>query len=303
MPPRKPGKGKPPVTRERKPAMKRGGRSVTKAGAGNVAAAKSQDAKKSGGGGKKLKGLTKAKIPKGDAAAHKQQSYYGVDSDDEDFAGRGAREHDEFDNEPKNQFEELPSDFEDEEIDEDEAFTEEDKARYGDVNFDSFTSGKKKKKRGGNVEFDDDIDGVGEEAFSGDEEEDKEDDADEEDDDDDVSEDEEELLLDSDEDELDEDASDDDEEDEMDVAPDDDGDVENDDDDDDDDENDSDRMSEDSEETSDDDDDDTKTNALLDDVVGEVREKRYGLARFPNPPHTVEARFRVTVYSGHITKD
>ena len=43
--------------------------------------------------------------------------------------------------------------------------------------------------------------------------------------------------------------------------------------------------------------------ALLDDVVGEVREKRYGLARFPNPPHTVEARFRVTVYSGHITKD
>ena len=80
MPPRKPAKG---AARERKPAMKRGGRVASKApGAGGAPAG--------GGGGRTKKAragaLRKAKIPKGDAAAHKQQSYYDVDR-----RGRGLR--------------------------------------------------------------------------------------------------------------------------------------------------------------------------------------------------------------------
>ncbi len=30
--------------------------------------------------------------------------------------------------------------------------------------------------------------------------------------------------------------------------------------------------------------------------------RRYGLVRFPNPPHTVETRLRVTVCSGHVAR-
>ena len=164
MPPRKPAKG---AARERKPAMKRGGRGASKApGAGG--------APSGGGGGRPKKAsagaLRKAKIPKGDAAAHKQQSYYDVDSDDEDYAGRTKAEDEEF-GEKKTEFEDLPSDFDDEEIDEDEAFTEEDKRRYGDVNWDSFASGKKKGKKGGSVDFSD-------EDFDDDEDLDEDDDDD-----------------------------------------------------------------------------------------------------------------------------
>ena len=148
MPPRKPAKG---AARERKPAMKRGGRGASKASGAGVAPA-------GGGGGRTKKAragaLRKAKIPKGDAAAHKQQSYYDVDSEDEGYAGRTKAEDEEF-GARKTEFEDLPSDFEDEEIDEDEAFTEEDKRRYGDVNWDSFASGKKKGRKGGDADFSD----------------------------------------------------------------------------------------------------------------------------------------------------
>ena len=246
MPPRKPGKA---AARERKPAMKRGGRVSTKPSGGSVKASTG------GGGGKNLKGLQKARIPKGDAAAHKQQAYYDVDEEDDDFGGRGARENEEFGDAPKGQFDDLPDDFEDEEIDEDEAFTEEDKRRYGDVNWDSFTSGKKKQKHGGGVDFSDD-DGVEEDFFD---EEDPEDVRDEEE-----QSDEEELLLDSDEDddELDEDEDkegvDDDVEEEGDFTSNSEEDMD---------------PASDSEEGLSSDDDDN-TDALLRDVVGEVRENR-----------------------------
>ena len=263
MPPRKPAKG---AARERKPAMKRGGRGASKApGAGGAPSA--------GGGGRPKKAsageLRKAKIPKGDAAAHKQQSYYDVDSDDEDYAGRTKAEDEEF-GEQKTEFEDLPSDFDDEEIDEDEAFTEEDKRRYGDVNWDSFASGKKKGKKGGSVDFSD-------EDFDDDEELDDDDDALGDDGDPlgDGSDEEEELMLESDEDDDDDEGDDDDaaEEEDDEVAEEDgeegvseeDGEEEEYEDDDD--------EGDDDEEDSDDDDDD-KTDALLDDVIGDVRATR-----------------------------
>ena len=86
MPPRTSAKtrsGDASASRARKPAMKRGGKS-------------------GGGGGRKggpargAPGLAKAKIPKGKAAAHHQQSFYDVDDEDEDFAGRAAAMDDEF---------------------------------------------------------------------------------------------------------------------------------------------------------------------------------------------------------------
>jgi hypothetical protein len=252
MPPRKPAKG---VARERKPAMKRGGRVASKApGAGGAPAG--------GGGGRTKKAkagaLRKAKIPKGDAAAHKQQSYYDVDDEDEDYAGRTKAEDDAF-GEGKTEFEDLPSDFEDEEIDEDEAFTEEDKRRYGDVNWDSFASGKKKGKKGGDVDFSD-------EDFDDDEDVDRrvEDDEALGNDEPDENDEEEELMLDSDEDdeaEAEDDAA---------AAAAEDEDVE--DEDIEDDVSDEDGSDEDG---SDEDGSDLdKTDALLDDVVGDVRAAR-----------------------------
>jgi U3 small nucleolar RNA-associated protein 14 len=263
MPPRKPAKG---AARERKPAMKRGGRGASKApGAGG--------APSGGGGGRPKKAsagaLRKAKIPKGDAAAHKQQSYYDVDSDDEDYAGRTKAEDEEF-GEQKTEFEDLPSDFDDEEIDEDEAFTEEDKRRYGDVNWDSFASGKKKGKKGGSVDFSD-------EDFDDDDDLDDDDDALGDDGDPlgDGSDEEEELMLESDEDDDDDEGDDDDaaEEEDDEVAEEDgeegvsEEDGEEEEYEDDDDEGDSD-------DDDDDDDDDDKTDALLDDVIGDVRATR-----------------------------
>jgi hypothetical protein len=252
MPPRKPAKG---AARERKPAMKRGGRVASKApGAGGAPAG--------GGGGRTKKAkagaLRKAKIPKGDAAAHKQQSYYDVDDEDEDYAGRTKAEDDAF-GEGKTEFEDLPSDFEDEEIDEDEAFTEEDKRRYGDVNWDSFASGKKKGKKGGDVDFSD-------EDFDDDEDVDRrvEDDEALGNDEPDENDEEEELMLDSDEDdeaEAEDDAA---------AAAAEDEDVE--DEDIEDDVSDEDGSDEDG---SDEDGSDLdKTDALLDDVVGDVRAAR-----------------------------
>ena len=253
MPPRKPAKG---AARERKPAMKRGGRVASKApGAGGAPAG--------GGGGRTKKAkagaLRKAKIPKGDAAAHKQQSYYDVDCEDEDYAGRTKAEDDAF-GEGKTEFEDLPSDFEDEEIDEDEAFTDEDKLRYGDVNWDSFASGKKKGKKGGDVDFSDedfdddedvDVDFSDDESLGNDEP--------------DPNDGEEDLMLDSDED--DEAEAEDDEDVEDDVEDEDIEDDVSDDDGSDEDGSDEDGSDEDGSDLD-------KTDALLDDVVGDVRAAR-----------------------------
>ena len=119
--------------RERKPAMKRG-----RGGGGGAHNNKSRKSAPTGGKG--------AKGGKGAGAAHRAQSYYEVDEDDEDFAGRGAAEAEEYEG-VKGEFDDLPSDFEDEEIDEDEAFTEEDLKKYGDIQFETFKSSKKKGKK------------------------------------------------------------------------------------------------------------------------------------------------------------
>ena len=81
----------------------------------------------------------------------------------------------------KGQYDDLPSDFEDEEIDEDEAFTEEDKRRYGDIAFESF--GKKKRgKKAKDDRFDDDDEfDFGEEDEDEDDEEEEDGENDEED--------------------------------------------------------------------------------------------------------------------------
>ena len=256
MPPRKPAKG---AARERKPAMKRGGRVASKApGAGGAPAG--------GGGGRTKKAkagaLRKAKIPKGDAAAHKQQSYYDVDGEDEDYAGRTKAEDDAF-GEGKTEFEDLPSDFEDEEIDEDEAFTEEDKRRYGDVNWDSFASGKKKGKKGGDVDFSDedfdddedvDVDFSDDESLGNDEPDEML-----------PNDGEEDLMLDSDED--DEAVAEDDDVEDEDIEDDvEDEDIE--------DEDGSDEDGSDDDGSDEDGSDLDKTDALLDDVVGDVRAAR-----------------------------
>ena len=82
--------------RVRKPAMKRG------RGGGH---ASSGGAPKGGGGGSgsgsgsagarsaraRPGRLARAKIPRGDAAAHRQQAFFEVDEDEDDYAGRGAR--------------------------------------------------------------------------------------------------------------------------------------------------------------------------------------------------------------------
>ena len=81
--------------RVRKPAMKRG------RGGGH---ASSGGAPKGGGGGSgsgsgsagarsaraRPGRLARAKIPRGDAAAHRQQAFFEVDEDEDDYAGRGA---------------------------------------------------------------------------------------------------------------------------------------------------------------------------------------------------------------------
>ena len=267
MPPRTSAKtrsGDASASRARKPAMKRGGKS-------------------GGGGGRKggpargAPGLAKAKIPKGKAAAHHQQSFYDVDDEDEDFAGRAAAMDDEF-GDVKGQYDDLPSDFEDEEIDEDEAFTEEDKRRYGDIAFESF--GKKKRgKKAKDDRFDDD-----DEFDFGEEDEDEDDDEEE----DGENDEEDGVMLDSDEDDQDEDEDEDGDEDSL-LASDEEAerahrDVDDDDDDDDDDEDDEDASAsdEDDEDASasdasasdeDDEDDDESDSdaahaALLKDVVG-----------------------------------
>ena len=104
--------------RERKPAMKRGGQSAVKrtgGGGGGGGGARGRGGAPGGGG--RAGGL--AKGTKGKNAAHRQQSFYEVDDEDEDFAGRGAAMDEEY-GDAKGKFEDLPSDFEDEEIDEDE---------------------------------------------------------------------------------------------------------------------------------------------------------------------------------------
>ena len=266
MPPRTSAKtrsGDASASRARKPAMKRGGKS-------------------GGGGGRKggpargAPGLAKAKIPKGKAAAHHQQSFYDVDDEDEDFAGRAAAMDDEF-GDVKGQYDDLPSDFEDEEIDEDEAFTEEDKRRYGDIAFESF--GKKKRgKKAKDDRFDDDDEfDFGEEDEDEDDEEEEDGENDEEDG----------VMLDSDEDDQDEDEDEDGDEDSL-LASDEEAErahrdvVDDDDDDDDEDDEDASASDEDDEDASasdasasdeDDEDDDESDSdaahaALLKDVVG-----------------------------------
>ena len=266
MPPRTSAKtrsGDASASRARKPAMKRGGKS-------------------GGGGGRKggpargAPGLAKAKIPKGKAAAHHQQSFYDVDDEDEDFMGRAAAMDDEF-GDVKGQYDDLPSDFEDEEIDEDEAFTEEDKRRYGDIAFESF--GKKKRgKKAKDDRFDDDDEfDFGEEDEDEDDEEEEDGENDEEDG----------VMLDSDEDDQDEDEDEDGDEDSL-LASDEEAErahrdvVDDDDDDDDEDDEDASASDEDDEDASasdasasdeDDEDDDESDSdaahaALLKDVVG-----------------------------------
>ena len=136
--------------RVRKPAMKRG------RGGGH---ASSGGAPKGGGGGSgsgsgsagarsaraRPGRLARAKIPRGDAAAHRQQAFFEVDEDEDDYAGRGARAAED----PElgggaggEAYDDLPDGFDDEEIDEDEAFTEEDERRYGDIAFESFARGR-----------------------------------------------------------------------------------------------------------------------------------------------------------------
>ena len=145
------------ATRVRKPAMKRG------RGGGH---ASSGGAPKGGGGGSgsgsgsagarsaraRPGRLARAKIPRGDAAAHRQQAFFEVDEDEDDYAGRGARAAED----PElgggaggEAYDDLPEGFDDEEIDEDEAFTEEDERRYGDIAFESFARGAKRGRRGG----------------------------------------------------------------------------------------------------------------------------------------------------------
>jgi hypothetical protein len=75
--------------RERKPAMKRGG----KGGGGGGGGGSSGGGE---GGGRGGGGLSAAKVAKGKNAAHHQQSYYDVDEEADDFAGRGAAMADEF---------------------------------------------------------------------------------------------------------------------------------------------------------------------------------------------------------------
>ena len=65
--------------RERKPAMKRG-----RGGGGGAHNNKSRKSAPTGGKG--------GKGGKGAGAAHRAQSYYEVDEDEDDFAGRGAAE-------------------------------------------------------------------------------------------------------------------------------------------------------------------------------------------------------------------
>ena len=67
-----------------------------------------------------------------------------MDEDEDDYAGRGARAAED----PElgggaggEAYDDLPEGFDDEEIDEDEAFTEEDERRYGDIAFESFARG------------------------------------------------------------------------------------------------------------------------------------------------------------------
>ena len=142
MPPKRkgaPGAGAKAGGRERKPAMKRG-----RGGGGGAHANKSKAAAPGG----KSKG-------KGAGAAHRAQSFYEVDEDADDFAGRGAAEAEEYDG-VKGEFDDLPDDFEDEEIDEEEAFTEEDLKKYGDIQFERFKSSKKKKKVAKAAAMDDD---------------------------------------------------------------------------------------------------------------------------------------------------
>ena len=187
-----------------------------------------------------------------------------MDCEDEDYAGRTKAEDDAF-GEGKTEFEDLPSDFEDEEIDEDEAFTDEDKLRYGDVNWDSFASGKKKGKKGGDVDFSDedfdddedvDVDFSDDESLGNDEP--------------DPNDGEEDLMLDSDED--DEAEAEDDEDVEDDVE---DEDIEDDvSDDDGSDEDGPDEDGSDEDGSDEDGSDLDKTDALLDDVVGDVRAAR-----------------------------
>ena len=166
--------------RERKPAMKRG-----RGGGGGAHNNKSRKSAPTGGKG--------GKGGKGAGAAHRAQSYYEVDEDEDDFAGRGAAEAEEYEG-VKGEFDDLPSDFEDEEIDEEEAFTEEDLRKYGDIQFETFKSSKKKGKKGKKAEAatmdDDDDDGFFDEDDDDlddfDDEEEGEDDGEEEEEEEDV---------------------------------------------------------------------------------------------------------------------
>ena len=167
--------------RERKPAMKRG-----RGGGGGAHNNKSRKSAPTGGKG--------GKGGKGAGAAHRAQSYYEVDEDEDDFAGRGAAEAEEYEG-VKGEFDDLPSDFEDEEIDEEEAFTEEDLRKYGDIQFETFKSSKKKGKKGkkaeaATVDDDDDDDGFFDEDDDDlddfDDEEEGEDDGEEEEEEEDV---------------------------------------------------------------------------------------------------------------------
>ena len=171
--------------RERKPAMKRG-----RGGGGGAHNNKSRRSAPTGGKG--------GKGGKGAGAAHRAQSYYEVDEDDDDFAGRGAAEAEEYEG-VKGEFDDLPSDFEDEEIDEEEAFTEEDLRKYGDIQFETFKSSKKKgkKAKAATVDYDDDDD----DGFFDEDDDDLDEFDDEEEEDEEEEEEEEDVMLESESDE------------------------------------------------------------------------------------------------------
>eukprot|EP00982_Pelagococcus_subviridis_P000676 5703-Pelagococcus_subviridis.AAC.1 len=122
--------------------MKRGGRSASKKSA--AAAAASSKPKAPVG-----PRLARARVAKGAAAAHRAQSFFEVNEDDDDVGGRVAAMEDAYGDEMVGGYDDLPAGFDDEEIDEDEAFTEEDRARYGDIAFESFGKRKGGKRKGG----------------------------------------------------------------------------------------------------------------------------------------------------------